>query len=610
MSNNQLENQFSIKANTFTLKQNIDDNKNVVLNEDLKYVIPIYQRPYSWTEEQITKFISDIFISFYGYDKNSKPEPMFIGTMQLSGQTKQNGHKIEQEVVDGQQRLTTFILLLKLLSKEFNDNNELKNLNFDWLETKVNSGEQQKFLTTFLNAETYPILNEETLNPYLKNAAIIQQLLNEEFKDELGNSINFDIDAFINHLYSNIYFVIIETFAGLSKTLQIFDAINTTGLDLNGSDIFKIKMYEYLKDFEKKDDSVFEEISSLYAKVDRLNLELDSNIAFSEILGIYSDILISKYSLNTSLYSLGADTFFERLFDTIFNIKVWKDFNNAHKVQLSIDELEKIIDARFLWEKLPYPTFEDSCLMHITWWSRYRRFWTIIIIFIYKYNPQKNDLFLFTNRLNKLYFLYSIYFDRAINNIYTFTHRLIDKIINDENIVDIIESIENKIHGEVPYYELEGKLVFEKNLNGDIVYNPKKKNLICRVSAMLDEEYKKQTNSDKLKEYFFNNAKFPNDIEHIQSFNDENLSLRDKIKQEWGENLNSIGNLVILERDINRSISNNCYPEKVKEYTKSKFSIVQKQVKNHKEWTLEDCKNRKEKEITKLSSYLFDSIKN
>jgi len=228
---------FSINAKTCTLKYNTHNGEETILNDNTKYVIPIYKRPYSWTEEQIRKFISDIFRSFYGYDKDTPPEPMFIGTMQLSAKKYIAENKTEQDIIDGQQRLTTFLVLLKQLKNVFPDNIELKNINLNWIETRVNNGAQNIFLSEFIENDLKNI-TEESQNPYIKNALLINELLNEEFTDDEDKKIEFDINGFITHILSNIYFVVIETRAGLSKTLQIFDAINTTGLNLNGGDIF------------------------------------------------------------------------------------------------------------------------------------------------------------------------------------------------------------------------------------------------------------------------------------------------------------------------------------------------------------------------------------
>ena len=106
---------FSISAKTCTLKYNSQEGKGTVFGSGIKYIIPVYQRPYSWTDEQIRKFLSDIFSSYWGNENLVAEEPMFIGTMQLSTRNANN----EQDIIDGQQRLTTFLILLKVLKHKF-----------------------------------------------------------------------------------------------------------------------------------------------------------------------------------------------------------------------------------------------------------------------------------------------------------------------------------------------------------------------------------------------------------------------------------------------------------------------------------------------------------
>ena len=97
---------FSIQAATYTLG---DTQKKAILNGTSKYIIPVYQRAYSWGESQVVKLLGDIFTSYWDADKSAESEPIFIGTMQLS--TEDN----EKEVIDGQQRLTTFLIIIKVL---------------------------------------------------------------------------------------------------------------------------------------------------------------------------------------------------------------------------------------------------------------------------------------------------------------------------------------------------------------------------------------------------------------------------------------------------------------------------------------------------------------
>ena len=121
---------------------------------------------------------------------------------------------------------------------------------------------------------------------------------------------------------------------------------------------------------------------------------------------------------------------------------------------------------------------------------------------------------------------------------------------------------------------------------------------------MLEEDYKSSKNINEISgNLFYSDI----DIEHIQSYNDKEIQERDNIKQEWGIELNSLGNLMVLERHINRSILNSPYESKIKKYTDSKYKIVKKQVKNFPMWDLEKAKERKKDEIGKLSKYLFEN---
>lgn len=442
--------------------------------------------------------------------------------------------------------------------------------------------------------------NDETLNPYLKNAYLINELIEEQTKDEEGKPLSFDIDKFVRHLLSNVYFVVIETRAGLSKTLQIFNAINTTGLDLNGGDIFKIRMYEYLRDKKGKGEMAFDEISRLYHLIDTHNSNLKHNVTdIRGILGIYQNILIATYNLPVTLYSYATDTFFERLFDTIFNINQWEHFkNNVKNIVLSIEEIEKIIQVRYEWEDNSYNTCEDACAMNFIWCSRYSRYWTLTFVFLYKFNDENdywNKMLLFTRQLSKLYIIYSIRFQKAINEIHSFTYSLIEKII-DGSFEDVMLLLNNKI-GKIENPKDSGDL--EIALNGDITHNAKLKNIVCRLSAMLEEDYKTSdvTKIEKITDSLFETAI---DIEHIQSYHDSNGNKREDIWNQWKENINSIGNLIILEQKINRSISNDPYKDKISRYPDSIFSIVKKQPSEYPTWDLDKCLDRKKKETEKI----------
>ena len=77
------------------------------------YIVPDYQREYVWTDKEINLLIDDINEQI----ETSNPREYFIGTVLVSPTEKPNHY----EVIDGQQRLTTFFLLLCALKNLFED---------------------------------------------------------------------------------------------------------------------------------------------------------------------------------------------------------------------------------------------------------------------------------------------------------------------------------------------------------------------------------------------------------------------------------------------------------------------------------------------------------
>ena len=133
--------------------------KVIKLNELVKekLIIPVYQRPYKWTEKNVIQLLEDIFEYVIVKNKNYR-----IGNIILHCENRTNN------VVDGQQRLTTISLILKKLENSFNDllinekfkhniskNNIVYNYRIinQWISTKFGNDESKKkdFKTKILN---------------------------------------------------------------------------------------------------------------------------------------------------------------------------------------------------------------------------------------------------------------------------------------------------------------------------------------------------------------------------------------------------------------------------------------------------------------------------
>lgn len=184
-----------------------------ILKNKLYYQIPIYQRPYQWTEENCEKLLDDLLSSYECY----KESDYFCGSLVLIAiGTDSATNAKTYDIVDGQQRLSTFILLAKVLATLYN--NEVLNdkTSREFLEKSLGDtdGEKRKrltFNTIGLNAkddfayalehfnDSQASKNKIIENNYLKNAICLKNYLKEK---EIEN-----INAFIKWLYLKVVFI-------------------------------------------------------------------------------------------------------------------------------------------------------------------------------------------------------------------------------------------------------------------------------------------------------------------------------------------------------------------------------------------------------------------
>ncbi len=596
--------QFTISARSAPLVGSSD----CLLRGNTRLRVPVYQRPFSWPESQVRRFLTDALSSFRGTDGNSEPEPMFIGTMQLSApRGVDDAKKIsEQEVIDGQQRLSTLLVLLRVLQKMSGPDagETLRHLRLDWLKTNVNGGIQHKYLVEFLEADP-PWSDADSLNPYLRCAAILKEGLDRpqgDGADDADGPRPTDLNAFAEYLLTRVYFVVVETRAGLSKTLQIFDAINTAGLDLGAGDVFKVRFYEYLHVVKGHGEEVFHKIDKIYTAIDQYNKEFHRQVSsIDEVLALYQPILIARHDLRPDLHKYSSGVFWERLLDALLQVNIWDGFQNAKGVEVAYDDLERLVEARYAWEKwMGGATAEIRCAAEFVRTSRYGRFWIYAVLFMFRYGEKNAASFLL--QLAKLLVVYSTIHGKALYEVSkTFWGELAARMFAEQrcDATELISMITKRIGDQ--------KECMEKALGGPIAGSPTVKYLLCRLSAMLQaSNFRTMRNgsADKfIRDLFWSEV----DIEHIESVLNKDGSKREEIWEKWGDNLNGIGNLMVLDRGLNRSISNGDYVKtKLPAYAKSRFQIARQQREVFRDWGLDQCLVRKEREIKKLMGYIME----
>ena len=246
----------TIEVNKQSVKQLLEGGK------DHPFVIPEYQRPYAWEDDQIDTLFNDL------WDFTTSPEGGSDGTNTyfLGCIVSYENEKGEQEIIDGQQRITSLFLLLRAIysNLKYSGGSSKKAENFIkqiepaiWRTDKY-TGEvdysnillQSRVLNNEGNAILRNILQTGKADPkatdnYSKNYRQFQKLYAQASQE---NPLM---------IYDFIYVVLNKAILlpisadNQDTALTIFSTLNDRGLPLSDADIFKAKIYNHLSKEEK-----------------------------------------------------------------------------------------------------------------------------------------------------------------------------------------------------------------------------------------------------------------------------------------------------------------------------------------------------------------------
>ncbi|GAB3840271.1 hypothetical protein GCM10028821_44750 [Hymenobacter jeollabukensis] len=535
-------------------------------------------------------------------------EPYFIGTLLLIPRATD-----EWEVVDGQQRLTTLLLLCQVAKWQYGEQvlpQELRHS--DWLRTQVSSQEQQKWLDEVLSSPSLPDRPTAAIqNPYLRNAFFIYDWFEGQETQAGEDSPGFEPAAFFAFLVAAIHVVVIETRNGLAKALDIFNTINTTGLPLTGDDLFKIKLYDYLThgknltDDEKQ--AALLDIDAFYANIVARNKAKTYNVTSpDQILRIYQRILIERAGLNRALHESGPDRFYERVFDSVLLSRPQGLDANKLRAALGANplvDLNRLVEMRFLWEEGISARHE---IWHdLQWRTRYGwRFEFLDVIYLFRFHDAgfeaiKPKFELWKELMVKFYIIKTLESAKVVNDGRTFTYQVIREILRPESTPDtLLAQVRKKLQ------DYDREWFFDERLKGDVFDNAARRELTSRLSALLmqDPEWRTGWHDPELRELVLGKVSY--EVEHIHPRNPSDAFTA---PETWHHStLNSLGNLMLLEWELNRKVLNHPLHKKQLTYKESKLQEVQ-QLLGHTQpyWTLAACEERTHQKAQLLDAFLF-----
>ncbi|GAA7762462.1 DUF262 domain-containing protein [Helicobacter pylori] len=279
------------------------------------YQVPDYQRPYVWDKDHLGALIDDLVGSY----TNNKEDEYFCDSIVIAENQKDK----RWDVVDGQQRLTSFIILACTILKLYKHSLGQKSKAFI-KESIHDRHDEEKERLKFLTAQNYNNIFENTVlnnlefednikkselnkkfeeNTYLRNAYYFKELLNESVEN---GSIS-DIDDFVKWFYEHIVLTRIICFEQ-DSAMQIFQVLNDRGQPLSPIDILKSNLIQEIKqDSEKRKDFIttWDKLVEACKSIEGIDIDLED---FFNMYLEYADPSASKKRADKGLKKVFKDS--------------------------------------------------------------------------------------------------------------------------------------------------------------------------------------------------------------------------------------------------------------------------------------------------------------
>ncbi len=364
-----------------------------------KYSIPVYQRPYSWSEIEVKLLLEDIFSIFENRENISNEEKLlFAGTLFIkTGENIKNSYT-KYDIVDGQQRITTFTLILMVLLNYFYKNNPNDDIvreieNYLWKKTERKREKELRILTLgntdkqilinlfdelfskkdiieFTDRELKKDSIDDVSKNLLKNLIFINNFLKEKFISME------DYFYFFDYIKDNIRFISIKVNTNLMRLFSIFESINAKGKKLEEIDLIKNYIFqnineddyeEYLEKWGKLISETNDNLMDYIIVYIRANVAYyKNNIKLDNFRKIVEGNLLSYYKTNCKRDTLinFIDSLLENViyYKMLKNVKLIEEFKSKKLLAyFKMNENLKYVHTKALYFKILL-LIKNNCL--------------------------------------------------------------------------------------------------------------------------------------------------------------------------------------------------------------------------------------------------------
>lgn len=239
--------------------------KELFGNADSLYKIPLYQRPYKWENEQVDKLWDDIYEAYENGEEN-----YFLGSI-ITAKPRDDEKSAYVDVVDGQQRLTTLMILFCVVRDVYPDINEQNSednpfaVDINTIQTSIalhgrslrlklytQLQHQTDFESLILKGNTtelrrpykYQVRTDEEPKYKFVNTAVM-------FREKLEALGKKRAAGLIDYLFNKVKIIRIDC-RNREFAIKLFQVLNDRGMDLTAADLIKSflleKLYRQYKD--------------------------------------------------------------------------------------------------------------------------------------------------------------------------------------------------------------------------------------------------------------------------------------------------------------------------------------------------------------------------
>lgn len=545
------------------------------LSLNRKYIIPRFQREYSWEKEHFEELWNDIINNFLRVDEKLEPAEYFLGTIVLAGD-ESDAANIDRYIVDGQQRFMTITIIFAVLSHIFNDKNEipLRDSIHKYIISQDDDGHEytklineaakpffQKKIQKKESENISPLTNEDKhiLDAYNFFARqLSKDNLAKTFVELYGNDTLNYIDMLKifrdQILRCKIVYVTVKDFA---DAYTIFEVLNAKGKELAPLDIIKNIICSVVNTTQPIDD-----IDESWKQIKREMAECKTDLTV-----FFRHFWLSKYNFTTN----------KRLV-TDFKQKITKDINAYREFVSSLENAAS--DYRRIASPQPqdWNTAEErDFYMNLSALNIFNvtQVRILLLSLLHTYRTKKikfEYLKRILNFLEYFHFIFSaICSSRAsgLERRYSSYARRLYHANDKTEVAKCLDDLTHQMKNNLPSFEY-----FKENIQ-NFDYLPKGKHVkLFQYMLKKIESYYSPTNEMDINSF---------SIEHIMPISTAHHCV------------GKLGNLLPLGIELNSTIGDKEFSSKTKAYQASQYQSVIKfleEYKDKKDWTEEDINNR------------------